>query len=434
MMRRSLALVLVLAAAGCGDEKRDTDPVPPRVAEAVSTSICAPITYGGSGRPNLLVVNVGPLQGAIKDHGVQNTQSVKLILGQRGWRAGNHTVGLQTCDEASARTGMPDADKCARLAKAVAHDRSVVGVLGPVTSSCALAMLPTLNRAPGGPIPVISMSNTYLGLTRGGPGVEPGDPARNYPTGGRHYLRVAPADDTQGVAAAVYAQRLGVRRPFALHDGSAYGSGLAAAFLTAGERLGMDTGQRIEWDPKARTYASLAARLRRAGADAVFLGGVVDNNGTRLIKDLRDALGRRALIVGGDGFNQPATLVEGAGSRAEGVVVAIASVPNRLLPPAGRRFAAEFEQRYGARPCCYAVHSAEAAQALVDAIAESDGSRDDVLDQLFRTRERDGLLGSFAFDRYGDTSLSTQAIYRIERGRLRYVTKLSPSADLLSRR
>jgi branched-chain amino acid transport system substrate-binding protein len=433
MRRRAIPLVLVLVAAGCGSEKHSA-PAPPRVAQAVSTSVCSPMTYGGPGRPNLVIVSVGTLQGATKDHGVQNAQSVKLVLGQRGWRAGPHTVGLQVCDEASARTGMSDAPKCGRLAKVLARDRSVVGVIGPVSSSCALAMLATLNRAPGGPVPLISMSNTYLGLTRGGPGVAPGDPARQYPSGRRNYLRVVPADDTQGVAIAVYARRLGVHRPFALHDGSAYGAGLAAAFVTAAKRLGMDAGGSLEWNPRARSYAPLAARLRRAGADAVFLGGVVDNNGAALIKDLRDGLGPHATILGGDGFNQPATIVEGAGSRAEGVVVAIASVPDRLLPPAGRRFAAQFEQRYGTRPCCYAVHTGEAAGILVDAIAASDGSRDAVLDRLFRTRVRDGLLGSFTFDRYGDTSLSTQALYRIERGKLRFVTVLSPSAELLSRR
>jgi branched-chain amino acid transport system substrate-binding protein len=433
MRRSAIPLVLLLVAAGCGSDQPDT-PAPPRVAQPISTSVCSPMTYGGSGRPDLLLVNVGWLQGTAKDHGVQNAQSVKLILGQRGWRAGDHAIGLQVCDETSARTGLPDARKCARLAGAVARNRSVVGVIGPVSSACALAMVAPLNRAQGGSVPIISMSNTYLGLTRGGPGVASGDPARHYPSGRRNYLRVAPADDTQGVATAVYAERLGVRRPFALHDGSAYGSGLASAFLTAAERLGMDAGQSLEWNPKARGYAQLAARLRGAGADAVFLGGTVDNNGAKLIRDMRDGLGSRAAILGGDGFNQPATIVEGAGSRAEGVVVAIAVVPNRMLPPAGRRFAAEFERRFGARPCCYAVHTGEAAQLLLDAVAGSDGSRTDVLDRLFRSRVRDGLLGSFAFDRYGDTSLSTQALYRIERGKLRFVTALSPSADLLSRR
>jgi branched-chain amino acid transport system substrate-binding protein len=433
MIGRPIALILVLVAAGCGDERHGT-PAPPRVAQAVSTSVCSPMMYGGSGRPNLLVVNVGTLQGALKDHGVQNAQSAKLILDQRGWRAGKHTVGLQVCDEASARTGLSDARKCALLSKALARDRSVVGVIGPVSSSCTLAMLPTLNRAPGGAIPTISMSNTYLGLTRGGPGVASGDPDRHYPSGVRNFLRVVPADDTQGAAVAAYAERLGVRRPFALNDGSAYGAGLAAAFLTAAERLGMDAGQSVRWNPRARTYAALAKRLRRVGADAVFLGGVLDNNGVTLIKDLRAALGRRAAILGGDGFNQPATLVEGVGSGAEGVVVAIASVPNRMLPAAGRRFAAQFERRFGARPCCYAVHSGEATRVLLDAIAGSDGSRGDVLDRLFHARASDGMLGSFTFDRFGDTSLSTQAIYRIERGRLRFVTTLSPSAGLLSRR
>jgi len=433
MMRRTILMTLVIAVTGCGGSENKA-PAPPRVAQPLPSSVCSPVTYGGDGRPNLLVVNVGALQGVIKDHGVQNAQSAKLVLGQRGWRAGKHTVGLQVCDEASARTGLPDDRKCSRLAKALARNRSVVGVIGPVSSACALAMLAVLNRAAGGPVPIISMSNTYLGLTRKGPGVAAEDPARHYPTGRRHYVRLAPADDTQGAASAVYARRLGVKRPFALHDESAFGAGQAAAFLTAAQRLGMVAGQSIAWDPRARSYAPLVERLRRARADGVFLGGYVDNNGPMLIKALRDGLGPQAKILAGDGFNQPATIVEGAGSRAEGVIVAIASVPNRMLPPAGRRFAAEFERRFGQRPCCFAVHGGEATRILLDAIAGSDGARDEVIDRMFQTRVRDGLIGGFTFDRYGDTSLSTQALYQIERGKLRFVTAFSPPAGLLSRR
>ena len=433
MMRRAILMTLVIAAPGCGGSDQKAA-APSRVAETLPSSVCSAMTYGGEGRPNLLVVNVGALQGAIKDHGVQNAQSVKLVLGQRGWRAGKHTVGLQVCDEASARTGLPDDRKCTRLAKALAGNRSVVGVIGPVSSACALAMLGVLNRADGGPVPMVSMSNTYLGLTRKGPGVAAGDPERHYPTGRRHYVRLAPPDDTQGAASAVYARRLGVKRPFALHDKTAFGAGQAAAFLTAAQRLGLDAGQSIAWDPRARSYTSLVERLRRARADGVFLGGYVDNNGPKLIKALRDGLGPRAKLLAGDGFNQPATVVEGAGSRAEGMVVAIASVPNRMLPPDGRQFAAEFERRFGQRPCCFAVHGGEATRILLDAIAGSDASRDEVIDRLFHTRVREGLIGGFSFDRYGDTSLKTQALYRIERGKLRFVTAFSPPADLLGRR
>ena len=50
-------------------------------------------------------------------------------------------------------------------------------------------------------------------------------------------------------------------------------------------------------------------------------------------------------------------------------------LPNRNLPPAGRRFAAEFTKRFSQRPCCFSVHDAQATQMLLDAIASSGGDR-----------------------------------------------------------
>ena len=108
------------AAGACGDSGKRAPA--PRAARPVSTSICAPVTYGGEGRPQLLIVNIGPLQGPMSDHGVQNAQAVKMVLAQRGWRAGELTVGLQVCDEASAASPLPDPAKCARIAKAFAAE------------------------------------------------------------------------------------------------------------------------------------------------------------------------------------------------------------------------------------------------------------------------------------------------------------------------
>jgi branched-chain amino acid transport system substrate-binding protein len=436
-MRRARAIAgLVCAAAlagACGDSGNGQPT--PRAARPVSTSICGPVTYGGEGRPQLLIANSGPLQGPMSDHGIQNAQAVKMVLAQRGWRAGKISVGVQVCDEASAASPLPSPAKCARNAKAFAGDPSVVAVLGPVTSTCAAAMLPIANRAPDGPLPVISMSNTYLGLTRAGPGVAKGHPDALYPTGEHNFVRMAPADDLQGAASALYAQRLGVRRPYVLHHDEAWGVGVATAFRTAATRLGMDVAGMDEWDRRAHDYKRLAQRVRRASADAVYVAGyAIADNGARLIKDLRGKLGPDFPILAPDGFNEPAALVEGAGAGAEGVVITLAAIPTQELPPAGLRFAREFEQRFGALPCCYSVYTAQATHALLDAIAASDGSRAGVLRNLFRTRVRGGLLGDFAIDRYGDTTLTEIAVYRVHGARLRLATTIRPSTDLLDRR
>jgi branched-chain amino acid transport system substrate-binding protein len=423
----AVALATVAACSESGER-------PAPAARPLPTSMCGPVTYGGDGPPQLLIVNSGSLQGPFSDHGVQNAQATKMILAKRGWRAGQFTVGLQVCDEASAGSPLPDEKKCARNARAFAADPSVIVVLGPVTSTCARAMVPVLNSARGGPLPIVSMGTTYLGLTRKGPGVATGDPESLYPTGRRSYARMAPADDAQAAAAALYAQGLGVHRPYVLHHDDAWGIGVATAFGTTVERLGMQIAGTGRWDRGAKGYGELAQRIRRSGADGVYLGGYAIDNGAQLVRDLRDELGPGTPILSPDGFNQPERIVEGAGDRAEGLVVTIASVPARALPPNGQRFAREFERRFGALPCCFSVQTAEATNVVLDAITQSDGSRASVLRNIFRTRVRDGLLGSFELDRYGDTTLRKVAVYRIRAGRLRYVNALSPTSELLARK
>jgi hypothetical protein len=49
---------------------------------------------------------------------------------------------------------------------------------------------------------------------------------------------------------------------------------------------------------------------------------------------------------------------------------------------------------------------------MLDAIARSDGTRASVAKELLATRVRDGLIGSFRFDRNGDTTRQTVTILR----------------------
>jgi hypothetical protein len=98
----------IAAVAACGESGAP----PARAARPLPTSVCGPVTYGGEGHPQLLIVNSGALQGPFSDHGIQNAQATKMILAQRDWRAGQFTVGLQVCDEASAASPLPSEAKC----------------------------------------------------------------------------------------------------------------------------------------------------------------------------------------------------------------------------------------------------------------------------------------------------------------------------------
>ena len=58
----------------------------------------------------------------------------------------------------------------------------------------------------------------------------------------------------------------------------------------------------------------------------------------------------------------------------------------------------------------YAIYGGQAAQVLLKAIENSDGTRADVIKQLFATDVTDGLLGSFKIDENGDPENASGAV------------------------
>jgi ABC-type branched-subunit amino acid transport system substrate-binding protein len=97
--------------------------------------------------------------------------------------------------------------------------------------------------------------------------------------------------------------------------------------------------------------------------------------------------------------------------------VSLGVVVTDRLSPAGVRFARRFGKvQAGVEVQPSAVYAAQAAEVLLDAIARSDGTRASVLEELFATEVRNGLLGSFAFDANGDTTESPVTIMRVALG------------------
>ena len=171
------------------------------------------------------------------------------------------------------------------------------------------------------------------------------------------------------------------------------------------------------WNPEAAGYAPLAERVARARPTAVFVGGLLDTNGARVVRDLRARLGRSAAILVPDTFAPLPLFVEQAGSAAIGTYASYSGVLTDGLPPAGKRFVERFAAtQAGVAIEPSAVYAAQTTEVLLDAIARSDGSRSSVTDELFATRVEDGLLGTFGFDANGDITESPVTILRVTRG------------------
>ena len=370
-----LALVvaaLALAAAGCGggDSGEDgggeaTQPADTGVAgggeettegggeatgsvTALPSSSCGPIEYGGEGEPNLLVASDLPLQGASRTQTGQINDAIRLVLDQAGWKAGDFNIAFQACDDATAQAGKWDSGKCSQNGQAYAGNESVIAIIGTFNSGCAEIIIPLLNQAPGGAIPQISPANTDVCLTESTEACQTlGKPDKFYPSGTRNYARVVANDAYQGAMGAQLAQELAVTKVFILNDKETYGLGVATNFQGAAKSLGIEVVGFEAWDPKAASYEALFQKVKESGANGVFFGGLIDENGGQLIRDKVAVLGPNAatgdegvVLIAPDGFTTAAVVDpgEGGATEAEGMYLTVAGVPVDEFGPAGQEF------------------------------------------------------------------------------------------------
>ncbi len=402
-----LVAALALVAAGCGGGGGGVTALP--------SSSCTGIEYEGDGDPDYLLASDFPLQGSSRTQTEQIVAAIRHELGQRGWKAGDYNIGFQSCDDATAQAAKWDSGKCSQNANAYAANDDVIAVIGTFNSGCAAIEIPVLNTAPNGGIAMMSPANTYPCLTVNLPGgCDATEPDKYYPNGTRNYARVAPADDYQGAFGAEFAQKQGTKKVYVLNDKEAYGLGVATTFRKAAESLGIEIAGFEAWDPKASSYEAQMKKIQGTGADAIFLGGLIDENGAQLIKDKVAVLGPNdgdVKLYAPDGFTTQATIDE-AGPASKGMFMSVAGVPIDAFTGTAKTYINSLlaGPLKGKAIDPYAIYGAQAAQVVLDAIAASDGSRSDVIAKMFASQVTDGLLGTFGFNENGDPTNASGAV------------------------
>ena len=232
--------------------------------EALPSSSCTAVEYEGDGEADVLLASDFPLQGSSRTQTTQIVEAIRYLLEQQNWKAGDHNIAYQSCDDATAQAGKWDSGKCSTNAQAYAGNEKLVAVIGTFNSGCAAIEIPVLNQAPGGGVAMISPANTYVCLTEGGPGCDSTEPDKYYPTGTRNYARVVAHDAYQGAAVAEFMQAQGVKSVFILNDKEAYGLGVATNTRNAAKHLGIKIAGFTAWDPKAASYEALFNTIKAA--------------------------------------------------------------------------------------------------------------------------------------------------------------------------
>jgi branched-chain amino acid transport system substrate-binding protein len=397
-------------------------PLPPAVTvlalTLLATAGASPVTAQPPAQ-RATVYSSLPLSGAAAPQARAIVRGARLALEEAGGVAGGHPVRYVSLDDATRRAGTWTPENASRNARKAALDESSVAYIGELNSGASAISIPILNEVP---IPQISPSNTAIGLTRSGPGADRGEPAKYYPTGRRHYFRIAPNDRVQAAALAVAMRENGCGRVASLTDGEVYGAGVGALARLHARRLGLRVVFAARIQPRRRSFRRLARRVRGSRPQCVVFTGVTPNGAVQLFRDLARGL-PRAKLFGSDGLTSPGFVDPRHGGLpariARRVLITYHPRAPEALPEAGRAVLLRYATRWrDASPAPFAVYGYEAMRLVLDAIAAVGPDREAIIGWLRSVRDRPSVLGTYSFNRFGDTTLRDYGLYRIRRGAL----------------
>jgi branched-chain amino acid transport system substrate-binding protein len=374
-MKRSIILGVLIGSA-----------VAPSVASGQELTVYSSLPLSGPARTQTRAVNDGARQ----------------ALQEAGGTAAGRPVRLITLNEANRRAGTWLPELVARNARRAARDDNAVAWIGSFNSGASAVSIPMLNEAA---IPMINPSNTFIGLTTGGPGTNPGEPDKYYPTGARNYFRIIPNDKVQAAALATVMRDRGCTRIAAFSDREVYGAGVGRLMRQDAARLGLQVVRTKRIGRRTRSFGSVR------GVDCIVYTGITANGAVRLFNRVGRAA-RGAQLFASDGVAESAFIGRLRRSVARRVTVTVATLAPDAYP-GGAAVIGNGDP--------YKIYGYEAMKLILDGLNAA-GATKEALTGWLRTgvQNRASVLGTYSLDANGDTTLRTYGLYTISGRSLRW--------------
>ena len=359
---------------------------------------CSPGDVDDEAEGGTLTVYVSaPLRGHSAEEGQAIVDGAKLALADAGGEAGGLDVEAIYMDDTSGEGGGARWDPVvvADNARRAAQDSTAIAYIGELESGATRASLPITNQAL---MFHVSAGSTAVDLAQESPASED-VPELAQPTGTRTFGRVIPDDEKQAGAGAVWAKELGIRSIEVADDGSKFGETVAAEFTEEAEAYGIE------------------ARIARQavecpGPTPAYLASEAFGTPITPARGAEPVIATDAFL---DEFDLQREVI--AGCQPQLHITSSAQDPEQL-PPAGQDFARAYEREFGRPPDRYAAYGYEAMAVVLDSIDRAADARDRsaVIDAFFATEDRRSVLGTYAIDEVGNTTLDAISGYRIEGG------------------
>jgi branched-chain amino acid transport system substrate-binding protein len=378
---------------------------------------CGGISGATNSQGNQLTVYSSlPLQGPSGAISGQIVDGEKLALHDFGGHIGPFKISYDSMDDSSPTSGLWDPGMTASNAKTAANDPSTIAYLGDYNSAATAISLPLINAAG---ILQISPASPYAGLTSSAYAGQD-EPERFYPTGGRSFARLEPGDPAQARAQVQLMRELGVGRVYVLDNQDPFELPLAQMVAADSKHAGVSVVAHDSLDTTATaSFAGEISKIAQSGAQAVFFAGGTTPETVSLWQQLHSADPRLWLLGPSTMVNATFTSAIGAGS-ASRTLLTTPILPVTHYPASAQRVLAAYRRQFHEQPEAYALFGYEAMSATLRAIAHAGvhgNNRQAVIDALFAAGPHDSVIGRYAIERGGETTLSSYGVDRVIAGK-----------------
>ncbi|MGO9447367.1 MAG: branched-chain amino acid ABC transporter substrate-binding protein [Solirubrobacteraceae bacterium] len=360
----------------------------------------------------LTVYSSLPLQGPSGAISQQIVNGEKLALYDAGGHIGPFKISYDSQDDSNPANGQWSPSVTASDAKTAANDPSTIAYLGDYNSAATAISLPLINAAG---ILQISPASPYGGLTSSLYAGQD-EPERFYPTGRRNFARLQPGDQAQARAQVALIRSLGVRKVYVLDDQDPFELPLAQMVVTDAEHAGISVAEHDSLDMTASTeFTGEAKKIAESGAQAVFFAGGTEPGAVALWKEMHSADPRLWLLGSSTMVNATFTSEIGAGADAK-TMLSTPVLPVSHYPASAQPVLADYRRQFHEQPEAYALFGYEAMHVTLQAIRRAGArgnNRQAVIDALFAAGQHDSVIGRYAIEPDGETTLPSYGVDRV---------------------
>jgi branched-chain amino acid transport system substrate-binding protein len=225
-------------------------------------------------------------------------------------------------------------------------------------------------------------------------------------------FRTCGRDDQQGAVAGTYlASHFKGKKVAVVHDKTPYGKGLADETQKAMESKGLKAVMYEGINTGEKDYSALVSKLKQAGIDAIYYGGLHTEAGL-IIRQMRDQ-GLNAPMMSGDGITDK-EFAQIAGPGADGTLMTFG--PDARKNPNAKDAVAKFKAK-NIDPEAYTLYSYAAVQILVQAATEAKSADPKKMADIMHSGKAfKTVIGDISFDKKGDITRPDYVVYTWKKG------------------